>query len=124
MRDSRQGLVVTWKKSGEAVPSPVNIALSDDGNLYFRSEPHVAKIKRLARNPRVRVCACNMRGKPLGPPVDGTARVLPQSEHERAYSILEANWDRPTKLLERIYDRIGVPAAYVEVTPDGRATPI
>ena len=123
LRDSRQGLIVTWKKSGEAVPSPVNIALSDDDKLYFRSEPHVAKIKRLERNPSVRVSACSIRGKPLGPPIDCSARVLPQAEYDRAYSILESNWDLPTKLLERTYDRIGVPAAYVEVAPIDRDAP-
>src|SRR5918999_1140222 len=73
-RDARQCLIVTFKRSGEAVPTPVNFGLSDDGRLYFRSEPHVAKIRRLRHDPRVRVCPCSFRGKPRGAMVEGTAR--------------------------------------------------
>ena len=117
LRKARQCLVVTFKRSGEPVPTPVNFGLSDDGRLYFRSEPHVAKIKRLRRDPHVRVCACNLRGKPTGPLAEATARVLPESENERANGFVEANWRFDVKLIERAYDRIGVPEVYVEVTP-------
>lgn len=117
LRKARQCLVVTFRRSGEPVPTPVNFGLSDDGRLYFRSEPHVAKIKRLTRDPHVRVCACNLRGKPRGPLVEATARVLPESETERANAIVEANWRLDMKIFERSYDRIGVPEVYVEVAP-------
>jgi PPOX class probable F420-dependent enzyme len=118
-RGARQALVVTFKRSGEPVPTPINFGLSDDGKLVFRSEPHVAKIGRLKRNPHVRVCPCNLRGKPLGAMVEATARVLPASENKRSHAIVEANWRFDTKLIERIYDRIGVPEVYVEVVPEG-----
>lgn len=117
LRKARQCLVVTFRRSGEPVPTPVNFGLSDDGRLYFRSEPHVAKIKRLKRDSHVRVCACNLRGKPRGSLVEATARVLPESETERANAIVEANWRLDMKIFERSYDRIGVPEVYVEVTP-------
>jgi uncharacterized protein len=116
-RGARQALVVTFKQSGEPVPTPINFGLSDDGKLYFRSEPHVAKIRRLRRDPRVRVCPCNLRGKPLGPMVEAGARILPEPENERAYRIVESNWRADVRLLERVYDRIGVPEVYVEVSP-------
>jgi uncharacterized protein len=115
---ARQCLLVTFKRSGERVPTPVNFGIAD-GRLYFRSEPHVAKVKRLRRNPRVRVCPCTFRGKPTGPLVEGTARVLPESEGERAYSIIASNYRAEMKLVERTYDLTGVPQAYVEVTPVG-----
>ncbi|MDX6633295.1 MAG: hypothetical protein QOG26_1300 [Solirubrobacterales bacterium] len=117
LRGARQCLVVTFKRSGEPVPTPVNLGLSDDGKIYFRSEPHVAKIKRLRNNPRVRVCACNMRGKPKGPMVEATARVLSEAENERANAIVAANWRPEVKILEHTYDRIGVPEVYVELSP-------
>ncbi len=116
-RGARQCLVVTFKRSGEPVPTPVNFGLSEDGRLYFRSEPHVAKIKRLGRNPHVRVCPCNLRGKPLGPALEGRARVLPEAESARAQSIIESNYRADIKLFERGYDLLGVAMAYVEVTP-------
>jgi PPOX class probable F420-dependent enzyme len=117
LRGARQALVVTFKRSGEGVPTPVNVALSDDGKLYFRSEPHVAKIRRLTRDPHVRVCPCNVRGKPLGPAAEGRARVLPAADEERAAALVADNWRPEVRLVERGYDRIGVPEVYVEVTP-------
>lgn len=119
---ARQALVVTFRRSGEPVPTPINFALAD-GRLYFRSEPHVAKIRRIERDPHVRVCPCNLRGKPLGPLLEASARVLPESENKRCHAIVEANWRLDTKLLERTYDRIGVPAVYVELTPQGPPPP-
>jgi uncharacterized protein len=114
---TRQCLLVTFKRSGEPVPTPVNFGLSDDGKLYFRSEPHVAKIRRLRRNPHVRVCPCSFRGKPVGPLVEARARVLPESENEHADSVIESNYRADMRIIERGYDRIGVPMVYVEVTP-------
>jgi PPOX class probable F420-dependent enzyme len=116
-RAARQCLLVTFKRSGEPVPTPVNFGLSDDGTLYFRSEPHVAKVRRLRRDPHVRVCPCTFRGKPLGPFVEATARVLPESENQRADAEIDSNYRADMRLIERGYDRIGVPMVYVEVAP-------
>jgi PPOX class probable F420-dependent enzyme len=118
LRGSHQCLVVTFKRSGQPVPTPVNFGLSPDGRLYFRSEPQVAKIRRLRRDPHVRICRCNFRGKPLGPLVECSARVLPGSESERAYAIIDSNYRPEMRLVERGYDRMGVDVVYVEVVPD------
>ena len=125
LRGARQCVVVTFKRSGEPVPTPVNFGLSDDGKLYFRSEPHVAKVKRMRRDPHVRVWPCTMRGKPLGPSAEGRARILPEEENERAYEIVASNWRADMRVIERGYDRIGVPTVYVEIAPasSGREGP-
>jgi hypothetical protein len=116
-RGSHQCLLVTFKRSGEPVPSPVNFGLSGNATLYFRSEPHTSKVLRAGRNPHVRVGPCSLRGKPRGPMVEAIARVLDESEHERASTILAANWDPASRLLERTLDKVGVSFVYVEVTP-------
>lgn len=115
--------MITFKRSGEPVPTPVNFGLSDDGRLYFRSEPHVAKIRRLERNPQVRLCPCSFRGKPRGELVEARARVLPASEDGRARAIVASNWRVEMKGFERTLDRIGVPEVYVEVTPAAAGPP-
>jgi PPOX class probable F420-dependent enzyme len=117
LRGVRQALVVTFKRSGEPVPTPVNFGLGDDGLLYFRSEPRVAKIRRIRNDPHVRVCACNFRGKPTGPVAEGSARVLPPDEERRAYDALDANWGAGSRPYEKIADRLPVELVYVEVTP-------
>ena len=117
LRGARQALVVTFKRSGEPVPTPVNFGLDGEGRLYFRSEPHVAKIRRIRRDPHVRVVPCNLRGKPLGPVAEGRARVLPSAEEERAYAAIEANWSPGMKVFEKGADRLPVEMVYVEVEP-------
>jgi PPOX class probable F420-dependent enzyme len=116
-RGRRQCLLVTFKRSGDAVPSPVNFGLSDEGLLYFRCDPGSAKLKRLNRDSHVRVCACSFRGKPLGPLVEGTARMLDGAEAERAHAVVAANWDLFNRLYEGAVDRMDVPITYVEVRP-------
>jgi uncharacterized protein len=120
LRTANYCLLVTFKRSGEPVPTPVNFGLSDDGKLYVRCEPHVAKIKRIRRDPHVRVCPCSFRGKPLGPLTEATARILSESESApaHAHAIIAANWHAASKISERGYDRIGLALVYVEVTPD------
>jgi PPOX class probable F420-dependent enzyme len=117
LRGHRQCLIVTFKRSGEPVPTPVNFGLSESGKLYFRSEPHVAKVRRLGSDPRVRVCPCSLRGKPRGRLIKATARVVPEPESERAASIVAANWRFDMKPIEHAFDAIGVPVIYIEVTP-------
>jgi uncharacterized protein len=120
-RGARQCLVVSFKRSGEPVPTPVNFGLAT-GRLYFRSEPRSAKVKRIRRDPHVRVCPCDLRGKPTGATVEGTARVLAGEEAERADAALAGNWTKGMKAMERGLDRLPIEIVYVEVEPVGPET--
>ena len=122
LRRARQCLVVTFKHSGEPVPTPVNCGLGDERTLYFRSEPRSAKVRRIRRDPRVRVCACNIRGKPTGPLVEGRGRVLPAAESEAAEAAVAGNWSAAMRPLERSLDKLPVEIVYVEVVPAGPET--
>jgi PPOX class probable F420-dependent enzyme len=115
LRGARQALVVTFKRSGEPVPTPVNCAISEDGRAYFRSEPQTAKIKRIESNPRVLIGPCNIRGKPHGPLAEGRARILSAAESEPAYTLIRDNWSSAMWPSEMAMDRLGVSVVYVEV---------
>jgi PPOX class probable F420-dependent enzyme len=105
------------------VPTPVNCGLSEDGaRLYFRSELRSAKVRRLQRDPHVRVCPCNLFGKPKGRVVECTARVLDPGEAAEAEAAVASNWSAPMKPLERGLDRMPLEIAYVEITPAVPAT--
>jgi PPOX class probable F420-dependent enzyme len=121
LRGARQCLLVTFKRSGEPVPTPVNFGLASDRRLYFRSEPASAKVRRIGNDPRVRVCPCDLRGKPTGAVTEGTARVVEGAEDERADAVLSGNWTPTMKLLERGLDRLPIELVYVkvEVAPAG-----
>jgi PPOX class probable F420-dependent enzyme len=112
----RYCLFVSFRRSGEPVPTPVLFGVAD-GKLYLRSDASVAKLKRIARDPRVAVAPCNWRGKPRGPLVAGSARILPASEEQSAYAALDANYTRFLRLYERTLDRFPIDIKYVEVTP-------
>jgi uncharacterized protein len=115
-RDYHYCLVVTFKRSGEPVPTPVLFGTANS-RLYFRTDADVSKVRRLRNDPHVRVGPCNWRGKPLGPLVEGTARVLPASDNERAYAVLKANYTFGTRLFESGLDRLPIEIVYVEVVP-------
>lgn len=90
----RQALVVTFKKSGEAMPSPMNFGLGDDRKLYFRTDASLGKVKRIRHNPRVLVVPCQLRGLPRGAVVETTARILPVDEHEHTFRVITANYSK------------------------------
>ncbi|CQD05704.1 pyridoxamine 5'-phosphate oxidase [Mycolicibacterium conceptionense] len=113
-------MLVTFKKSGEAMPSPINHGVAD-GKLYVRTDPSSGKVKRIRNNPKVLVVASNLRGKPTGPVVAGVARILSETERAHADAVIAANWSAPMKLFERSLDYgsqlAGIPTAYLEITP-------
>ena len=117
MRGHKYCLLVTYKRSGEAVPTPVWFGLGD-GKLYVRSEASVAKVKRIRNDPRIRAAPCTARGKPLGAPAEGRARVLDQhDDSELAEMTLKANYGLGRKLYEGAGEALGVDTVYLEITP-------
>ena len=117
LRGHKYCLLVTYKRSGQAVPTPVWFGLGD-GRLYVRSDADAAKVKRIRNDPRARVGPCTARGKPLGPPAEGRARVLDErSEIAAAEAALEANYGLGRRLYERAGGALGIETLYLEVTP-------
>ena len=52
------------------------------------------------------------------PMAEQRGKAFARANCARCHAIVKANWRFDTKLLERTYDRIGVPEIYVEVTPE------
>ena len=112
---NKYALLVTYKRSGEAVPTPVWFGLDDTGRFYTRTGKLAGKVKRIRNNPRVLVAPCTVRGKPRGPAIEGRARVLPQSECEHAERTIQANYSG----FRRVYKKSAgsMDAFYIEVSP-------
>ena len=111
----KYALLHTFRRSGEAVPTPVWFGLAG-GKLYFRTYAEAAKIKRIRSNPRVLVGPCDVRGKPKGELIEARARVLSAGEEARAEKAIQSNYG----LFRRIYEgsfAMKVDGAYVEVEP-------
>jgi PPOX class probable F420-dependent enzyme len=110
-------LVVTFKRDGTAVPTPVWFGIDADGRLYFRTGADVAKVRRIRNTWRVLVAPCTVRGKPSGPSIEGSARVMGADETEHAEAAIKSNYGLGRRLYESAADAVGGDEVYVEVVP-------
>lgn len=76
--DEKYVLLTTFRKNGEAVPSPVWIVGLPDGVVGFTTEDGSGKVKRIRNNGRVTLQPCGMRGavKAGSVAVEGTAEIV------------------------------------------------
>jgi uncharacterized protein len=91
----RTVVVTTYKRDGSVVPTAVNVIVSGD-HAYFRTWSTSGKAKRLRRDQRVLIAPSTVRGKPTGPAVPATARLVGTDEEgpirealARKYPILQ-----------------------------------
>ncbi|HEX5224909.1 MAG TPA: PPOX class F420-dependent oxidoreductase [Solirubrobacteraceae bacterium] len=117
LRGAKYCVLVSYKRSGEAVPTPVWFGLDAQERLYVRTAAGAAKVRRIRANPQVRVAPANARGRPTGPPAEGTAHVLQSEEEQRAEAALRANYGVGRTLYEGMSGPLGVDVVYLEVTP-------
>jgi uncharacterized protein len=98
LRGHRHCLLITYRRDGTPVPSPLWFA-EHDGKLYVHTGGW--KAKRIANNPLVRVAPCDFRGRPFGPPFQATARALSAAERATGQAILDAK----NRITQRLYYR-------------------
>lgn len=74
---SRYVSLVTFRRDGTAVPTPV-WAVEDEGELLVWTRADSGKVKRVRNGARVTVTPCDVRGRTAegAPPVEGTARLM------------------------------------------------
>jgi PPOX class probable F420-dependent enzyme len=75
----RYGLLVTYRRNGEKVPTPVWFARDGD-RLFIRTQADSAKVKRVEHIAEVLIAPCTPRGKPLGAARRARARVVRDPE--------------------------------------------
>jgi PPOX class probable F420-dependent enzyme len=107
-------VLVSYRKNGQAMPSPVWFGTAN-GKLYFLTSPDGFKVKRIRNNPEVRVAPCTSRGKPVGPPFLGKARVVSDDEVDAAERALKSNYGLGRKIYSAFTGSVDV--VYIEVTP-------
>jgi uncharacterized protein len=115
---SEFALLVTFRRSGDPMPTPVWFGLND-GSLYVESLADAGKVKRLRHDRRVRVAPCTVRGKPKGPFADGVGRILAPAEEEEAEFALDRHYGLRRRPYVRLGTRLGVRSVYLELTPTG-----
>jgi uncharacterized protein len=113
----KRALLVTYRRDGTPVPTPVWAALGEGGRLYVRSERSAGKLKRLRNDARLLVAPCTVRGKPLGAPLEATARMLGPEQEPLAERALARRYGFGRELFERTMDALRVDMCFIEITP-------
>ena len=72
----------TYRKSGEGMRTPLWF-VEDGGVFYAQTLSNTGKIKRVRRQPKVRLVPCDRRGRPEGEWVEGEAWVVHGAEKEK-----------------------------------------
>ena len=106
----------TYRKSGEAVKTPVWFALSG-GKIYVMTTMAAGKAKRIRNNGRVLIGPSDARGNPLGPTVSGVARILPPEEEQRAKRALDDKYGLKKAAFDLMLNLRGTERAWIEIAP-------
>lgn len=113
----KHALLVTYKRDGTPIPSPVWFA-RDAHRVYVWTEVNALKAKRLRRDPRALLATCTARGVPLGDPVAARGRILEEeSERRHAAAVIRRTWGPWRRLLVRL-SRPVTEVHYLEFIPD------
>ncbi len=93
------------RRDGTAVRTPLWFAPDANGTFYVYSQAEAFKVKRLRREPRCRVAACDMRGRVTGPWLEARAQILAGEEAARGMALLDRRywpWKQMLGLLARL----------------------
>jgi uncharacterized protein len=119
IQGSRYALLLTFRRDGTPVPTPVNAAVAS-GHIYVRSEREAGKVKRLRNDPSALLAPCTVRGEPLGPPLAAHGRVLDASDERPAELALAARSGLGRAVFELVADLFRVDMCYLEFIPTDR----
>ena len=91
--------LTSFTRDGTGVATPVWF-VSDNGHLLVETEADSYKVKRIRRDPHVRIALCDARGRLRGDPLEADARMLSKDERERVEQLLAQKYriDRYTIL--------------------------
>jgi PPOX class probable F420-dependent enzyme len=91
--------LTSFRRDGSGVATPMWF-VADNGQLVVETDADSYKVKRIRRDPHVRIAVCDARGRLRGEAVDGAATVLPDTERERVERLLARKYrvDRFTVL--------------------------
>jgi hypothetical protein len=114
--------LTTFKRDGTTAATPVWVGSDDGERLLVWTGAGTWKVKRIRRDPRVRVAPCDARGRPRGDAVDATARVLDDPEIaervlRRKYRIQKPALDLFNSLVSRLRRRPQCRSVAIEIRP-------
>lgn len=117
LRGHKYAVVVTFRRNGDPMPSPVWFGVDDKGDAYLQTRHDAGKVKRARNDSRVLIAPSDARGKPTGPAIRGTARVLPKEEWPHAEATLAAAYGTGRRFYRRALSGPEEMDAYIAISP-------
>lgn len=108
----------TFRKSGEAVPTPVWFTRVGE-NLYFTTGRNTGKAKRIRNNPEVAIAPSDFRGRPKGRDIRAVARLTDEPKGGTADRALRKKYGWQYRVFEFVEGLIGSAEelAFLELRP-------
>ena len=106
--------LTTFRRSGEAVPTPVWFA-AVDGGLGVFTAAEAGKVRRIRREGRVLIAPCAFRGRLKGPEQEARARLVTGEAAERIHAALKAKYGWMFRMITRRRPQ----HAFIEIVPAG-----
>jgi PPOX class probable F420-dependent enzyme len=113
---ARRPLIVleSYRRDGRAVQTPL-LFIVEDSRLYCRTPATTNKVRRLRRNPAVRVASAGWRGRPATDWREGRAAIYPAAEmawvnerFKRKYGLYKWLVDRRNALRRPVFVVIAI----------------
>ena len=98
-RKARYINLTTFRRNGQAVPTPVWFVVHE-GRLYVTTSEQSGKVRRIRANGRAQVAPSDLRGTPLGEFVQARACVVQDESLRRA---VDAAFDRKYGLQKKFF---------------------
>jgi PPOX class probable F420-dependent enzyme len=117
LRGHKYAVVVTFRRNGDPVPSPVWFGVDEEGIAYLKTRHNAGKVKRLRHDSRMLIVPSTMRGNPTGPAIRGTGRVLPEEEWTHAEETLAAAYRTGRSVIDGVLGGPEHMGAYIQITP-------
>jgi PPOX class probable F420-dependent enzyme len=122
--------ITTFRRDGTEASTPVWF-VSDDlrTRLFVATGAETWKVRRIRRNPRVRVAPCTARGKVTGEPLDGIARIVDEGPLVRRLQTEKYGWQKwvienAYRLAMAVLRRPAGDSVYLEITPLSETTEV
>ena len=101
LADERYVSITTFRQDGSPASTPVWVVSDDPHRLLVATGAGTWKVKRIKRDPHVRVAGCSARGKVHGNAVEGVAHLVDAEPLVRRLQLEKYGWQK--RLLEGVY---------------------
>lgn len=98
-------LLVTYRRDGRPVGTPMSIAVEGD-HAFIRSYETAGKSRRIRNNPNVEIAPSTFRGRVKGPFIQARARLLAGAEAQHASSVISRRYPFFQGILVRLAHRV------------------